>query len=92
MTKKEFKKKCKAEKTKSYQYTLAGGTLVMAGFIVAMVVMLLDQHMHLIQFPVQIIFYVMSGTTAIVGMVYDILGEITFNKEYKEYLNSNSKQ
>lgn len=25
MTKKEFKKKCKAEKTKSYQYTLAGG-------------------------------------------------------------------
>ena len=92
MTKKEFKKKCKAEKTKSYQYTLAGGTLVMVGFIVAMVVMLLDQHMHLIQFPVQIIFYVMSGTTALVGMVYDILGEITFKKEYKEYLNSNSKQ
>lgn len=92
MTKKEFKKKCKAEKTKSYQYTLAGGTLVMVGFIVAMVVILLDQHMHLIQFPVQIIFYVMSGTTALVGMVYDILGEITFNKEYKEYLNSNSKQ
>lgn len=91
MTKKEFKKKCKVEKTKSYQYTLAGGTLVMVGFIVAMVVMLLDQHMHLIQFPVQIIFYVMSGTTAIVGMVYDILGEYTFTKEYKEYIGTDSK-
>ena len=34
----------------------------------------------------------MSGATALVGMAYDILGEITFNKEYKEYLNSNSKQ
>ncbi len=43
MTKKEFKKKCKAEKTKSYQYTLAGVTLVIVGFIVTMVVMLLDR-------------------------------------------------
>lgn len=91
MTKKEFKKKCKAEKTKSYQYTLAGEILITLGFIATMVVMLLDQQMHLIQFPVQIIFYVMSGATALVGMVFDIIGEITFNKEYKEYLNSNSK-
>lgn len=92
MIKKEFKKKCKAEKAKSYQYSLAGGILVMVSFIVAMVVVYLDQHMHLIQYPIQVIFYVTSGTASIVGLVYNILGETKFNKEYKEYLNSNSKQ
>ncbi len=92
MTKKEFKKKCKAEKAKSYQYSLAGEILVMVSFIVTMIVVYLDQHMHPIQYPIQVIFWVTSGTTSIVGMVYIILGENKFNKEYKEYLNSNSKQ
>lgn len=92
MTKKEFKKKCKAEKTKSYRASLMGAALACIGFVIVFAVLLLDQQMHIFQYPLQIVGYVIGAIFAIIGMVYDILGEITFNKEYKEYLNSNSKQ
>lgn len=92
MNKKEFKKKCKAEKTKSYRASLIGAVLACIGFVIVFAVLFLDQQMHIFQYPLQIVGYVIGAIFAIVGMVFDILGEITFNKEYKEYLNSNSKQ
>lgn len=92
MTKKEFKKKCKAEKAKSYRASLIGAILACIGFVIVFVVLFLDQQMQIFQYPMQIVGYVIGAIFAIIGMVYDILGEITFNKEYKEYLNSNSKQ
>ena len=92
MTKKEFKKQCKAERTKSYRTSLTGAVLVCTGFVVVLSVLILNRKMQMFQYPMQIVGYVIGAIFAVVGLAYDILGEITFNKEYKEYLNTNSKQ
>ncbi len=88
MTKKEFKQKCKAEKTKSYRYSFIGGVLAAIGCAIVLATLVLDQSMALFQYPMQLVFYGIGVLVAIPGMVLDVMGEKMFKQEFEEYLNS----
>lgn len=76
MTKKEFKKKCKDEKTTSYKLMLLGGILAVIGFMIVVITMF---------FMTSIIGYIIGGIIAFTGMVLDFAGEVMISKEYKQY-------
>ncbi len=80
MTKKEFKKKCKEEKSASYKLMLLGDILAIIGAILVAITMFLIN-----EFNMQICGYVLGGISAFIGMILDIAGEINLSKEYKEY-------
>lgn len=80
MTKKEFKKKCKEEKTTSYKLMLFGGIFATIGFIIVVVAMFFVQ-----AFNTQIIGFVLGGIIALVGMILDFIGEVMLSKKFKEY-------
>ncbi len=80
MTKREFKKKCKEEKTTSYKLMLSGGIAATIGFIIVIGTFLL------IKTPsTQIIGFVLGAIIAFIGMILDSIGEILLAKEFKEY-------
>ncbi len=80
MNKKEFKKKCKQEKTTSYKLMLSGGIVSTIGLIV-----ILLSFLTIKEFIPQIVAFVIGGIIAFVGMVLDLTGEIILAKNYKEY-------
>lgn len=80
MNKKEFKKKCKQEKTTSYKLMLSGGIVSTIGLIVILLSFLIIK-----EFIPQIVTFVIGGIIAFVGMVLDLTGEIILAKNYKEY-------
>ncbi len=81
MTKKEFKKKCKEEKKRSYKLMLYGGVSATIGFIIVVATMLFIK-----TFETSIIgFVVLGGVIAFIGMILDIIGEVMLSKEFKEY-------
>ena len=80
MTKKEFKKKCKEEKTTSYKLMLFGGVFATIGFIIVVVTMLFIK-----AFTTQIIGFGLGGIIAFVGMILDFIGEVIVSKKFKEY-------
>lgn len=80
MNKKEFKKKCKQEKTTSYKLMLSGGIVSTIGFILVVVSFLMMN-----EFTLQIVGAVMGGIIAFIGMILDLTGEIILAKNYKEY-------
>lgn len=79
MTKKEFKKKCKEEKTTSYKLMLAGGILSTIGLIIVLL-----SFFAIEQFASQIAGFVTGGTFAVLGIILDLAGEIVLAKKYKE--------
>lgn len=91
MTKKDFKKKCKLEKKQSYRFTLTGTVLALVGLILVFAVLFLDQQMQMFQYPMQIVGYGIGATVAVIGMVFDIMGEVAFKKEYTEHLKEQEK-
>ena len=80
MNKKEFKKKCKQEKTTSYKLMLSGGIVSTIGFILVVVSFLMMN-----EFTLQIVGFVIGGIIAFIGMILDLTGEIILAKNYKEY-------
>ena len=80
MNKKEFKKKCKQEKTTSYKLMLSGGIVSTIGFILVVVSFLMMN-----EFTLQIVGTVIGGVIAFIGMILDLTGEIILAKNYKEY-------
>lgn len=84
--KKEFKEKCKKEKSLCYTYSLAGTIIALVGFIIVMSTLFLDSNMGIFEFPEQIKFYIAGAIISICGGIFDVIGEIKFNKELKEYL------
>lgn len=80
MNKKEFKKKCKKEKTTSYKLMLSGGILSTIGLIIVIVSFLISK-----EFIPQMVGFVIGGIIAFIGMILDLTGEIIFAKNYKEY-------
>lgn len=79
MTKKEFKKKCKEEKTKSYKFSLLGSILAAIGLVIVLGGLFL-----ITDIPKQLVYYGIGVGFAIVGMALDITGDIMMSKEYKE--------
>lgn len=80
MNKKEFKKKCKQEKTTSYKLMLSGGIVSTIGLIVVILSFLIIK-----EFMPQIVGLVIGGMIAFIGMILDLTGEIILAKNYKEY-------
>ncbi len=80
MTKKEFKKKCKEEKTASYKLMLSGGVFATIGFIIVVVTMLCIK-----TFATQIVGFVLGGIIAFIGIILDFIGEVMLVKKFKEY-------
>ena len=80
MTKKEYKKKCKQEKTTSYKLMLSGAIVSSIGLIIiALSFFIIKEYMP------QIIGFVVGGITAFIGMMLDLVGEIILSKNYKTY-------
>ena len=80
MNKKEFKKKCKQEKTASYHLIRLGGILSIICLIIVMLSFLIMK-----EYIPQIVGLVIGGIIALIGMILDLIGEITLTKKYKEY-------
>lgn len=80
MNKKEFKKKCKQEKTTSYKLMLSGGIVSTIGIIVVILSFLVIK-----EFTPQIIGFITGGVIAFIGMILDLIGEMILAKNYKEY-------
>lgn len=80
MNKKEFKKKCKEEKTTSYKLMLLGGIISTIGLIVVLLSFILMK-----EFIPQIVGFVIGGIIALIGMILDLTGEIILAKNYKEF-------
>lgn len=80
MNKKEFKKKCKQEKTTSYKLMLFAGIISTIGLIVILLSFLIIK-----EFIPQIISFVIGGIISFFGMILDLTGEIIFAKNYKEH-------
>ena len=80
MNKKEFKKKCKKEKTISYKLMLSGGIVSTIGLIVILLSFLIIK-----EFIPQIVCFVIGGIISFIGMILDLTGEIILVKNYKEY-------
>lgn len=80
MTKKEFKKKCKEEKTASYQLMLLGGIIATIGLIIVLLTLFMIE-----EFTLQITGLIIGGIIASIGMILDLSGEIILAKRYKEY-------
>ncbi len=83
MTKKEFKKKCKEEKTTSYKLMLFGTISSSVGLAIVIAIFLLVKN-----FDAQIIGFVIGGLFAIAGIVLDATGEAILAKDFKEYKQS----
>lgn len=84
MTKKEFKKKCKQEKTVSYKLMLSGGAVSTIGLIVVIATMVFVKG-----FTTQIAGYIIGAVIALVGLALDIAGEISLSQSYKAYIGKN---
>ena len=80
MNKKEFKKKCKQEKTTSYKLMLSGGIVSTIGLIVVLLAFVIIK-----EFMPQIVGFVIGGIIAFIGMILDLTGEIILDKNYKKY-------
>lgn len=80
MNKKEFKKKCKQEKTTSYKLMLSGGIVSTIGLIVVLLSLVIVK-----ESMIQIVGFVIGGIIAFIGMILDLIGEINLAKNYKKY-------
>ena len=79
MTKKEFKKKCRAEKAVSYRLMLSGALIVVLGLVVVLLSFMLDG------LTAQVVGFVCGGAAAVVGLLLDVAGEMLFAKDFREY-------
>ena len=80
MNKKEFKKKCKQEKTISYKFMLSGEIISMISLIVILLSFFIIK-----EFIPQIIGFIIGGIIAFIGMILDLTGKIILAKNYKKY-------
>lgn len=78
MTKKEFRKKCKKDKTTSYKLMFCGSILSLIGLIIVLIVL-----MFFDEFPIVITCNIIGGLLALIGMTLDLSGEYILAKEYK---------
>ena len=87
MTKRDFKKKTKPKKAKSYCFTYMGKIYIIIGFIFVFGTSTFDFSMYLFTDLMQIIGYIIGAVMAFIGIGLDVIGEIIFGQEFKAYLN-----
>ncbi|MBE6751861.1 MAG: hypothetical protein IKJ86_06610 [Clostridia bacterium] len=82
MSFKEFKKKSKNEKTKTYKMKQLSSIIAIIGFVVVLVGFYLNNSSA--QFNV--VPFAIGVPIAVVGAVLDVVSDKNLKKEYKEYL------
>ena len=83
-SKKEFKNKCKAEKTKTYKLKRLSIILACIGFAIVAVTYLIALQSNFANMNT-LIGFAIGVPFAIAGAVLDIISDLKINKEYKEY-------
>lgn len=78
---KEYKEKCKIEKSASYKFSLIGGIVACIGFAIVIINLIFNTDSDS-----QIFLYILAGIIALVGIILDVMGEIIFYKNLKKYL------
>ncbi len=89
MNKKEFKKKCKKEKTRGYKLTTVGTIISCMGLIIVLITLLLDNN-EFFEYPMQIVWYIIGAIISFIAMVLEIVGEYEISKQFKEYIKENN--
>lgn len=84
MSKKEFKKKIKAEKTKTYKLKTISTILACIGFVIVAATYFFALQSNFSNMNT-LIGFVVGVPFAIVGAVLDVISDLKINKEYKEY-------
>lgn len=87
MSKKEFKNKCKTEKTKTYKLKKLSTILACVGFVIVALTYVIALKSNFTDMNIFIGFF-FGVPFAIVGAVLDVISDLKFNKEYKEYKQS----
>ena len=88
--KKEFKKRCREEKRKSYRYNAIGTAIAAVSLvlILAAVYIFESTDLGLRLYPLPIVVYAILAIPAIIGGVLDILGDRMQKREFEEYLKT----
>lgn len=84
VSKKEFKNKCKAEKTKTYKLKRLSTILACVGFAIVALTYVIALKSNFTDMNIFIGFF-FGVSFAIVGAVLDVISDLKFSKEYKEY-------
>lgn len=86
--KKEFQRKCKAEKAQCYILSVVGAVTSLVGLALVLTAVFIEQTTNLFIFPQQIICYAAAAVIAIIGLIITLAGETSFKKEFEKYINS----
>lgn len=84
MSFKEFKNKCKKEKTKTYKMKQLSTIIAVIGFAVVLVGFYLNNTSA----EFNLVPYVIGVPLAIIGAVLDVISDSKLKKEYKTYSNN----
>ena len=84
---KNFKNKCKAEKTKTYKLKRLSTILACVGFAIVALTYIIALKSNFTDMNIFIGFFFGVPFT-IVAAVLDVISDLKFNKEYKEYTQS----
>lgn len=84
MTKREFKKKCISEKRNCTKLIRTGTILAVCALIIIAVNYFLSQNI-VYSYILQIVIFIIGGLLAFIGMIFDLIGEVTLSNEYKEF-------
>ncbi len=84
MSKKEYKKKIKAEKTKTYKLKRISTLLACIGFVIVAVTYFFALQSNFSNMNT-LTGFVVGVPFGIVGAVLDVISDLKINKEYKEY-------
>jgi hypothetical protein len=86
--KKEYRKLCRTEKSKSYRYHRICYIILIVIILYEAFIFSLDNFTSIFQslYPLQIFFYLGCLPFAVVGIVFDLLGDRAFKQGFREYL------
>lgn len=87
-SKKEFQKKCKAEKAPCYLYSLTGAIIALVGLAIVLGILLLDSVTDIFLFPMQVVGYWIGAAIAVVGGALSIVGEVKLQQAFKAQLQT----
>ena len=85
MTKKEFKKKCHAEKTKTAKLENISKILTIIGFVIEAVIYFIGVQTGFSNYTLIVGGSVIAIIFAIPGLILNVVWSLRFSKEYKQY-------
>ena len=85
--KNEYRKIWWNEKKDGYLWILLGVILACIGLVGVIIIYVLDQKMELFNYPIQLIFYGLMLVLTFIGGGLDLVGEMKFNKDFRNYMH-----